>query len=93
MEQQLQFVQGTMNRVGSRRIGIVGVGRDGARAWAKLMIVGGASQVDARLDEGVPVTFEGIGRVTLTGIEREADEAARRGAVIGVVVETADRDD
>lgn len=90
MTQHVQVVQGSMNRLGERRVGIVGVGRDGDRAWVKLMVIGGPSQADARLDQGVPVTFDGIGRVTLTGIVRESDEAARRGAVIELRIDADD---
>lgn len=86
---QLQFAQGTMNAVGGRRIGIVNVGTENERAWAKLMVIGGPAQIDARVDEGVPFEIEGLGTLTLVGIAVPADPGMNRGPVIDVEIELA----
>lgn len=84
---QLELAQGAMTPVGGRRIGVVNVGEEDGRAWATIMVVGGPSQVDARIDAGVSHRLEGYGDITLLGIAEPADLARRRGPVIAVEID------
>lgn len=83
---RMNVAQGTMNPVGGHRIGVVNVGDEAGRAWAKLTVIGPDGQVDARLDEGATLTVEGLGAISFAEVVEPADPERRRGAVIALDV-------
>ncbi|GGA62759.1 hypothetical protein GCM10011490_11530 [Pseudoclavibacter endophyticus] len=87
---QLALAQGTVNPIAGRRIGVVNAGTEHDRVWAKIMVVGGPSQIDVRIDEGTPTSLEGFGTITLVGFAEPADPERGRGPVIAVEIELAD---